>query len=166
MPTRFARIPLSVFGLIAIAASTGQAQRIEATNFKTKSDSVVSSSSSTTASRVLLSVGGAAIGTFAGGYIGYHVLSHDCGGCDDPGLEAIILGAFAGMTVGAALGAAGPGDSVCSFDRRFARSLAGAGIAAGGAFFVAGINGSIITVPAGAIGGSLAALGRCWKSRR
>ena len=98
--------------------------------------------------------------------IGYRVLPHDCN-CDDPGLDALIYGGLAGMTIGAAFGAALPNlGSVCSFETRLGRSLLGAALFAGAAYAVAGNGESVVmAVPVGAVGGSLAMLGRCWKSQ-
>ena len=117
--------------------------------------------------RALTSLGGVFLGAIAGGYVGYNVLPHNCA-CDDPGLDELITGAFVGMAIGAAIGASAPDlGSVCSFDKRLMRSLAGAGLAAGAAYFLAGGSsneGTLIAVPAAAIGGSLAALGKCWRA--
>jgi hypothetical protein len=122
----------------------------------------------TRAIRLVTSVAGMAAGFFVGGVVGYALLPHDCGGCDDPGLDAIIYGAFVGIPVGAALGAAAPNlGSVCSFSERIGRTLLGAG--AGGAVgFLVGMvstEGAIlITVPIFSVGGALGSLGRCWKA--
>ena len=114
------------------------------------------------------SLGGAGLGVIAGGFLGYQLLPH-CTGCEDPGLEAIIYGSFAGSAIGAAFGAAFPNlGSVCDFKGRIRRTLLGAGAGAAVMFILGGglsqNESSLILVPAGAIGGSLAALGRCWKS--
>lgn len=119
--------------------------------------------------RLLGAVGGTVIGTIAGAYAGYNILPHTPNG-DDPGLIELVEGALVGGVVGAAFGASAPGlQSSCSFKTRFARSLLGAGAIAATVFFVGGGpngDGSIVLlVPAGSVGGSLAALGRCWKSR-
>jgi hypothetical protein len=110
---------------------------------------------------------GGLIGIIAGAFVGAHVPAHDCQ-CDDPGLDEFVYGAFAGSVAGAALGASVADlGSVCAFDTRFTRSLVGSAVTATAAYFVAGGRGSggtLIAVPVGAIGGSLAGLGRCWKS--
>ena len=118
--------------------------------------------------RLASSVGAAGVGVIAGAFLGYHMLPH-CTGCEDPGLEAIIYGSFVGATIGAALGAAGPNlGSVCRFRTRIRRTLLGAGAGAGAMFILGGglsqSETSVFLVPVGAIGGSLASLGRCWKS--
>lgn len=118
--------------------------------------------------RLVSSLGGAGLGIIAGGFLGYQLLPH-CTGCEDPGLEALVYGSFVGAAIGAAFGAANPNlGSACPFKTRFQRTLLGAGAGAAAMFIVGGglsQNGSaLILVPAGAIGGSLAALGRCWKS--
>lgn len=64
-------------------------------------------------------------GAFIGAYVLYHTQSHDCG-CDDPGLQQVVVGGFAGGLLGAALGAAAPDlDSRCSFGTRFGRGFFG-----------------------------------------
>ena len=119
--------------------------------------------------RILTSVGGGLVGGIAGAYAGYNVLPHTPNG-DDPGLIELVQGFVAGVAVGAALGASAPQlQSVCSFGKRFGRSLLGAGVTAT-ALYVAsgGVRGDgavVLLVPVGSVGGSLAALGRCWKSR-
>jgi hypothetical protein len=110
---------------------------------------------------------GGLIGIIAGAFVGAHVPAHDCQ-CDDPGLDEFVFGAFAGSIAGAALGASLPDlGSVCAFDERFTRSLLGAAVTATAAYFVSGgrrSGGPLIAVPVGAVGGSLAGFGRCWKS--
>jgi hypothetical protein len=116
--------------------------------------------------RLVSSVGAAGLGIVGGGLLGYHILPH-CTGCEDPGLDSIIYGSFVGAAIGAAFGAARPDlRSVCrQFKARFQRTLIGAGAGAGAMFLVSGRNEtSLFLVPVGAIGGSLAGLGRCWKS--
>ena len=118
--------------------------------------------------RLVSSVGAAGLGIIAGGFLGYHLLPH-CTGCEDPGLDAIVYGSFAGAAIGAAFGAARPNlESICDFKTRFRRTLLGAGAGAGAMFILGGglskNETSLFLVPAGGIGGSLAALGRCWKS--
>ena len=161
--TRLFMVACSVF----LVSSTLEAQREESVGPHARADSSFVPRKTTPAVRLFTATSGVLVGTIAGGFVGYHVLPHECG-CDDPGLDAIVYGAFFGMTVGAALGAAAPDlHSVCSFDKRFARSLAGAGITAIGAYLVAGgrgNGGTLLAIPLGAIGGSLAGLGRCWNS--
>jgi hypothetical protein len=122
----------------------------------------------TRAIRLLTAVGGTFVGFVVGATVGYRVLPHDCGGCDDPGLDAIIYGALVGIPVGAALGAAAPNlGSVCSFSQRVGRTLLGAG--AGGAVgFLVGMvsteGAMLITFPTFSVAGALGSLGRCWKA--
>ena len=157
---------LVVFGT-CIWTSSAAAQRDEAFGVRVRTDSAIVAQRHGGGLRVLTALGGVFFGAIGGGYVGYNVLPHNCR-CDDPGLDEMISGAFVGMAIGAAIGASGPDlGSVCSFERGLMRSLAGAGLAAGAAYLVAGGSGNegtLLAVPAGAIGGSLAALGRCWKS--
>ena len=157
--------------IIAIASLlafpfTLQGQRVEPPRART--DSTISPRINNGHHRFFGALGGSVLGAIGGGLLGYQILPHDCG-CDDPGLDALIYGALAGSAIGASFGAAAPDlRSVCSFDRRFKRSLIGYSIAAGVSYVLAGgagSEGTIIAVPLGAIGGSLAALGECWKSR-
>jgi hypothetical protein len=124
-------------------------------------------SRSTVAIRLVTAIGGTVVGFFAGGTVGYQLLSHDCGGCDDPGLDAFIYGVRVGVPVGAALGAAALDlGSVCSFGQRTGRALLGA-VAGGAVGLVAGAiteGAVVITFPVFSIGGALGSLGRCWKS--
>ena len=112
--------------------------------------------------------GGAALGMIGGAYIAYNAFPNDCCG-DDPGLANILYGGALGLWLGGALGAAGPDlKSVCSFRKRFVRSLAGsiagsfagaaAGAGGGGGFF-------LVTLPIGAGAGGALTLGPCWKSK-
>jgi hypothetical protein len=119
------------------------------------------------AARLGGAVGGLLIGTVVGGYAGYQVLPH-CGGCEDPGLDQMVYGAFIGGAAGAAIGAALPRlGSSCSREKRLQRTTLGA--AAGGllGFLLGGgldlSENSLILVPAGSVAGALGALGRCWK---
>ena len=119
--------------------------------------------------RLGTAVGGAALGFVVGGFAGYNILPHRCQ-CDDPGLDELILGALVGSAAGAALGAALPSlNSVCAFDQRLKRTIVGGlGAAALGFVFAGGLNGAETTVfitPVLGVGGSLASLGHCWKSR-
>ena len=117
--------------------------------------------------RLLTAAAGTFVGFFVGATVGYQVLSHDCGGCDDPGLDALIYGALVGMPVGAALGAAAPRlGSVCAFRERTGRALLGA-FGGGAVGLVAGFateGAGIITIPVFSIAGALGSLGRCCKA--
>jgi hypothetical protein len=117
--------------------------------------------------RLLTAAGGTVVGFFVGATVGYQVLSHDCGGCDDPGLDAIIYGALVGIPVGAALGAAAPRlGSVCSFGERSGRALLGA-VAGGAVGLLAGAateGAVLITLPVFSLAGALGSLGRCWNA--
>ena len=159
---RWSLIALSV----CLLSAPLEAQRDERVGPRARADSSFIPRRAAVGARFLGSVGGVFLGAIAGGYVGYNVLPHECG-CDDPGLDALIYGGLVGMTVGAALGTSlADLHSVCSFDTRFGRSLAGAGIAATLSYLLAGKGESIIiAVPFGAIGGSLAGLGKCWNSK-
>lgn len=118
--------------------------------------------------RLFSSLGGTFIGGLAGGLAGYNVLPHTSNG-DDPGLNELVYGMLVGSSVGAAIGAAAPNlRSVCNFQSRLKRTIVGASVAGAAAYLVGGglnRDGSvIIVVPVSAMGGSLASLGRCWKS--
>lgn len=164
---KFATRFLLVASGLCLSAPTIEAQRDEPVGPRARPDTSIVPRRHVGGTRLFTAVGGVLAGTFVGGVVGYRVLPHDCN-CDDPGLDATVYGAFAGMVVGAALAGSAPDlGSVCSFQTRFGRSLAGAALTATAAYFVAGgrgNGGSLIAVPLGAIGGSLAGLGRCWKS--
>ena len=152
---------------VSISASSAAAQRDEAFGVRVRTDTSTVTHNRGNGLRVLTTFGGVFFGAVTGGYIGYNVLPHNCA-CDDPGLDEMIYGAFTGMIIGGAIGASAPDlGSVCTLDKRLARSLAGAALIAGAAYVVAGGHGNggtLIAVPAGAVAGSLAGLGKCWKS--
>ena len=158
---------LMIGALALLFSSSLEAQRIDAVGARSRSNSLVIHRHAP-ALRIAGSVGGAFLGAVAGGFVGANIPAHDCN-CDDPGLDEVVFGGFAGLTLGAALGAAWPDiNSVCSRGTRIERSLIGAAVAASVFYVVAGgrgNGGTLIAVPVGAIGGSLAGLGRCWKSR-
>jgi hypothetical protein len=112
---------------------------------------------------------GSAILATGGLFVGANVgagMEGPCG-CDDPGLEGAILGGLLGNAIGASIAAAAPKfGSVCSFDERLARSVVGslAGTAIGLVSF-AGAPIGLFTIPVGAAGGSVLALGHCLRSR-
>ena len=155
------------FGLIlltVISGSTLEAQRVDIVGASARPDTTLPRPGRFT-QRLGASAAGAVVGLFAGAYIGGQS-GGNCG-CDDPGLAEAIYGGLAGVTLGAALGAAAPNlRSVCSFGTRFGRSLLGAGLGTIGGLFI-GLGGgqALVTVPIGAAVGSIAALGRCWNSR-
>jgi len=133
---------------------------------RARPDSMIGRNPNAATVRLFGSLGGATLGMLGGAVAGYNLLPHTPNG-DDPGLRELVYGGLVGSAVGAAIGASAANlRSVCRFSTRFKRSIAGAGIAATlGFIFVGGANeSSIIAVPASAMGGSLAALGRCWKS--
>ena len=152
---------------VSISASSAQAQRDEAFGVRLRTDTSTVANHHGSGLRVLTTFGGVFFGAVAGGYVGYNVLPHNCA-CDDPGLDEMIYGAFTGMVIGAAIGASAPDlGSACRLEQRLGRSLAGAALIAGAAYVVAGGHGNggtLIAVPAGAVAGSLAGLGKCWKS--
>jgi len=154
----------SLMVLTMISASTLEAQRVDNVGLKARADST-RPTSVRVVQRVFGSAGGAAAGLVGGVLIASQFPAHNCG-CDDPGLTEAIYGALAGVTLGAALGAATPGlNSVCSFGGRFGRSLLGAGLGTVAGAFTTIASGNLVFVPVGAAAGSLAALGPCWKSR-
>ncbi len=154
----------SLVALTVISASTLEAQRVDTNvGVKARADTTGPTAVSV-AQRVFSSAGGAVAGLIGGVLIASQFPAHDCG-CDDPGLAEAIYGGLAGVTLGAALGASAPGlHSVCSFGGRFGRSLLGGGLGTVAGMFAGISSGNIVLVPVGAAAGSLAALGRCWKS--
>lgn len=166
---RGAQIFMLAFMFGSIGASNAAAQRTSPDRFwKSDSGSVdvhTARGLGVGGARLATAFGGLAAGIFVGGAAGYRVLPH-CNGCEDPGLDQMIYGAFVGGAIGAALGAAAPDlRSLCSFDERFARSLIGAGAGMAGAFFLGrGLNETaLLVVPASGVVGALGSLGRCWK---
>lgn len=156
--TRFALVALTI-----VSASTVEAQRVDNVGLKAPADTTTRMHVRV-AERVFASAGGAVLGLMGGVLIASQIPAHDCG-CDDPGLAEAIYGGLAGVTLGAALGASAPElRSVCSFGSRFGRSLLGAGLGTVAGVFAVVSAGNIFVVPVGAAAGSLAALGRCWKS--
>jgi hypothetical protein len=166
--TTIARLAIRSMSFLFVCvslSSSALAQREPTGSLRNHSDTA-NAVAKAAVSRTLLSTAGAVGGAFAGGYIGYHVLSHDCGGCDDPGLAAVLIGALVGTATGAALGAAAPEvGSVCSFGERFSRTLAGAVVGSATLALAVRGGGILIAVPTGAVGGSLASLGHCWRAR-
>jgi hypothetical protein len=158
-------LPLLASGLLIISTPVS-AQRNDPVGPRAGADTAMRPHRNPGGARLFTSVSGVVVGAVAGAVIGYRVLPHECG-CDDPGLDAIVYGGLAGMTIGAALGAAAPNlGSVCSFETRLGRSLLGAVLFAGAAYVASGEGEAILmAIPVGAVGGSLAALGRCWKSQ-
>jgi len=146
-----------LIAVMLLVATTASAQQQD--SIYTNKDAI--------SSRALASLGGAAFGMIGGAYVAYNAFPHNCCG-DDPGLANVIYGGALGVWFGAALGASLPSlKSVCDFKTRFVRSFAGS--VAGSFFGIAAGWGSerfVFTIPLGAAGGSLATLGRCWKSRR
>ena len=119
--------------------------------------------------RLATSTGGFVFGMVLGGYSGSQLIGKDYES-DKPQVDALVIGGAIGGAIGAGLGAAFLDlRSNCTFDKRFLRSLIGAGIGTG-ALFVAGGGldrggKSVFYVPLGAIAGSLGTMGRCWRSR-
>jgi hypothetical protein len=122
--------------------------------------------------RFAVSTGGFMFGMVLGGFAGHEIKAERCHGtCRRSTGDALLTGASFGGVAGAALGAAFLNlRSVCTFDRRVMRTLAGAAV--GGYALFAASGGreerrgrSAFFIPIGAIGGSLGALGGCWKSR-
>ena len=155
--------------LASITASNAAAQRMSPDRFGKSDNGRVDVHAArglgVGGARLAASLGGLVTGVFVGGAAGYRVLPH-CTGCEDPGLNQMVYGAFVGGAIGAALGAAVPDlRSSCSFDERFARSLIGAGAGAAGAFFLGrGLSETaLLVVPASSVAGALGSLGRCWK---
>ncbi|MEO8194702.1 MAG: hypothetical protein ABI681_12695 [Gemmatimonadales bacterium] len=120
--------------------------------------------------RLASSAGGFVFGLVVGGFSGYEMSSVDCTkSCRNSQNDALITGAAIGGAIGAALGAAFLDlKSICPFEKRLMRALIGSGIGASTLFIAArgwDRQRSISVIPIGAVGGSLATLGRCWKSR-
>ncbi len=156
------------FGLTLVCSSQLSAQRVESIDRRGVHRDTATTYRSTSPLRFFTSTGGAIVGLLAGAMVGEKLPHHNCG-CDDPGLDEIIYGALVGATIGAAIGTALPNmRSVCSSNVRLGRSFIGAGIGASAGFILGGGLGkdgaSVLSTPAGAIGGSLIGLGRCWRS--
>jgi hypothetical protein len=101
-------------------------------------------------------------GAIAGGYVGYSIGSHDCNGCDDPGLDQFIHGALVGGAPVAALGAAAPDfDGPCSFETRIGRSLLGSIVGTAIGFLAHSSSSKLVAVPLLSIGGATLAEWRC-----
>ena len=121
--------------------------------------------------RLASAAGGFMFGMLLGGYTGHELEAQDCSiGCRERTTDALLKGAAIGGALGAALGAAFLDlRSVCTFDKRIVRTLAGAGAGAAASFYAAGGLGkrgrSAFFIPLGAVGGALGSIGRCWKSR-
>jgi hypothetical protein len=115
---------------------------------------------------------GFVFGALLGGFSGHELRQERCNGsCQTRIGESLLDGAAIGGTLGAALGAAFLNlRSVCSFDRRILRTLAGATLGGSALYVAAGgrekrKGTSAFFVPLGAVGGALASLGDCWRSR-
>lgn len=121
--------------------------------------------------RLASSSGGFMFGLLIGGFTGYEMVSQSCDHCRNPTGDALVVGGVIGGALGAAVGAAFLDlKSVCSFDKRIMRTLIGSTVGASALFIASGgldhrRGRSAFFVPIGAIGGSMAMLGRCWKSR-
>jgi hypothetical protein len=121
--------------------------------------------------RLASSSGGFMFGLLLGGFTGYEIVAEGCDHCRNPTGDALVVGGVIGGALGAALGAAFLDlRSVCSFDKRIMRTLIGSTVGASALFVASGglehrRGRSAFFVPIGAIGGSMAMLGRCWKSR-
>jgi hypothetical protein len=152
-------------GIVALLICTGSAEAQVGPRART--DTLIGPNVNAGAVRLFGGAGGMFIGGIAGGYLGYNLLPHTPNG-DDPGLIELLQGLIVGSAVGAAVGVSAPNlRSVCNFGTRFGRAMLGSGGAAAVLYFASGgaRNGSaIFVVPVGSVGGSLAALGRCWKS--
>jgi hypothetical protein len=119
--------------------------------------------------RLASAAGGFVFGILVGGFAGSQMLMKDCTKCDKPQLDALVTGGAIGGAIGAGLGAAFLElGSVCSFDKRLLRSMLGSAIGASAMFVAAGGldrgGRTVFFVPIGAVGGSLLATGRCWRS--
>jgi hypothetical protein len=120
--------------------------------------------------RLASATGGFMFGMLLGGYTGHELEARNCINCRDRTTDALLKGAAIGGALGAALGAAFLDlQSVCTFDRRIVRTLAGSGAGAAAFFLAAGgldkDGRSAFFIPLGAVGGALGSFGRCWKSR-
>ena len=114
--------------------------------------------------RVYDSAVGSGVGGAIGALIGYQI-SYDRRPTDGDVFNATPYSALLGFVIGAGIGAASDVNNDCRFGKRFSRSLLGAGIGATAAFILSGAlhnTASLMAaVPVGAVGGSVAALGRC-----
>jgi hypothetical protein len=157
----------ALVGFFLMISITGPASaQARAPDTFARTDTVIAPKRNVGGIRFAGALGGAFVGAIGGAYLGYNILPRDCA-CDDPGLDALIWGGLGGITIGAAFGAAAANlGSQCDFGASLKRTLLGAGAGGIAAYFVAGgasNEGTVIAVPAAAIGGSLAALGKCWR---
>jgi hypothetical protein len=176
------RLALSIF-MIALSSATAEAQsdslltRIltDTTSLLGRltvdSNRVVPTQRQVGSIRLASASGGFMFGMLLGGFAGHELTDADCGTCRETTGESLLTGAAIGGAAGAALGAAFLDlRSVCAFDRRLLRSLAGTAVGASALFAAAGglekrRGRSAFFIPIGAIGGSLGTLGPCWRSR-
>lgn len=106
------------------------------------------------------------LGFVAGAYVGFTAADRILGpcACDDPGLDALIIGVPIGGIIGSAIGVAAPRlHSPCAIDERLAKAIGGS--LAGFAFTlaVAGATGGpgFFTMPVVVPWGGSLAQGRC-----
>ena len=122
--------------------------------------------------RLASSSGGFLFGALLGGFAGHEIRQENCkGACQTRIGDSLLTGAAIGGTLGAALGAAFLDlRSACPFRHRLLRTLVGSTVGASALYVAAGgrekrRGTSAFFVPIGAVGGSLASLSGCWKSR-
>lgn len=115
--------------------------------------------------------GGFMFGMLLGGFAGHEIKAQNCrGDCRTEIGEALLTGGAIGGAIGAGLGAAFlEVGSQCPFHSRILRTMAGSAIGAYALFAATGGlekrgGRSAFFVPLGSVSGSLASLGRCWKS--
>lgn len=125
-------------------------------------DSAERSRPSSRSARVLMGIGGGAIGAVAGGFAGYGIATaRPCSGdCSWDGLAGAIIGIGVGSALGSATLAAVPRfDSPCDYGGRFGRGLLGGTLGLVGAVLAAELAG-IFAVPIGT--GIGAGIGASW----
>ncbi len=111
--------------------------------------------------RIALASGGVILGGLGGGLLGYGVIPHSRCHCDDPGLREFVIGATAGLAVGAALAAAIPTQrSECSYGKRVLYGFAGA-VAVGALGLLPPGDQRVVFVPLGAAVGAGVASAFC-----
>lgn len=115
--------------------------------------------------RVVAATGAGAVGLFLGANLGAR-MEGPCS-CDDPGLEGAIFGGLGGMILGSSLGAAAPGfGSTCTLSERFGRTFLGSVLGTVAGIVATEASHQIVTLPLFAVGGSVASLGRCMRTRQ
>lgn len=145
---------ISLIALALLLPSAAYSQRLEPAGMQVPPSTFVPASPDTARKpvsydlpvRVLLGVGSAFGGAFAGALTGM-VFPHAPCSCDDPGLENALVGAMIGSIVAPAIISAAPAmASQCSYSKRIGVAMLGglAGAALGGGIGASVPNGGVV----------------------